>query len=468
MPPHNEVLPKHGHPGMIRAVQKGLDSLASQQAEDGSWIPGGALAYPTAMTGLAGTAQLSHGDSPTRGKHSKTVQGAVEFLVRCATPTGLITARTRIAGYRCTGMVFKLLFLASVYGMITKESRKQVQVAVRKAVALTSQGQSAAGGWTYTPGSGDEGSVTVTQVQALRAAHNAGFLVPRGVIEEAVKYLREVPDRGGRDPVTPSSSGGGLEAAGSPRPPSPPLSTTPASIEGAIATDCLAEYVWDQFRSTEGWNKGGGHAFYSHLYAAQGFYMAGDEYWDKYLRETRDQLIAMQAPGWLLARRRDRRSLRHCHRRDHLAASVQVSAGFPALGGWSRQPEGEAPSEPDKTVAWPGRSLALPELIRGGDAILSTTTTDLVDLTGARRAAIRPRSDPRADRRQIVGQNEVVEQLLTCRLRLRSLHPGRGARPGEDLDGALPGAFACAGFQPDPVHARPDAERHHRHRGALR
>ena len=76
------------------------------------------------------------------------------------------------------GHGFALMFLACVSGMITKESlRKQVQVVIRKAVALTSQGQSAQGGWTYIPGAGDEGSVTVTQVQALRAAHNAGFLV---------------------------------------------------------------------------------------------------------------------------------------------------------------------------------------------------------------------------------------------------------------------------------------------------
>ena len=79
------------------------------------------------------------------------------------------------------GHGFALMFLASVYGMITKESlRQQVGDAIRKAVTLTSQGQSGAGGWTYIPGTGDEGSVTVTQVQALRAAHNAGFLVPQG------------------------------------------------------------------------------------------------------------------------------------------------------------------------------------------------------------------------------------------------------------------------------------------------
>ena len=40
-------------------------------------------------------------------------------------------------------------------------------------------------------------------------------------------------------------------------------------FDSPIATDCL-KYVWDQFRASEGWNKGGGHAFYTHLYAAAG------------------------------------------------------------------------------------------------------------------------------------------------------------------------------------------------------
>jgi hypothetical protein len=199
-----EVLPKHITPETIRAVVKGLDYLAAQQAEDGSWITGGGQVYPVAVTGLAGTALLAHGDSPTRGKYAKNVQGAVEFLVRCATPTGLITGPSQEGGIPMHRHGFALMCLASVYGMITKETlRKQVQVAIRKAVALTSQGQSGAGGWTYTPGSGDEGSVTVTQVQALRAAHNAGFLVPRAVIEESVKYLEKCRTPQGGDPVFP-------------------------------------------------------------------------------------------------------------------------------------------------------------------------------------------------------------------------------------------------------------------------
>jgi hypothetical protein len=286
-----EVLPKHVTPEALRAVTKGLDYLAAQQSDDGSWNTGGGQAYPVAMTGLAGTAFLAHGNSPTRGKYSRSVQGAVEYLVRCATPTGLITGPAQDSGQPMHGHGFALMFLASVYGMVTKESlRRQVGETIRKAVALTSQGQSADGGWTYIPGAGDEGSVTVTQVQALRAAQNAGFLVPKSVIEEAGKYLEKCRTPEGGIQYS-------LRYGGGPR-----LAISAAAVatlynagqfDSPIATDCL-KYVWGQFKANEGWQKGGFHAFYTHLYASQGFYMAGDEYWDNYFPGARDQLIAMQ------------------------------------------------------------------------------------------------------------------------------------------------------------------------------
>ncbi len=56
------MLPKHVTPETLRAVVKGLDYLAAQQAQDGSWITGGGQAYPVAMTGLAGMALLAHGE----------------------------------------------------------------------------------------------------------------------------------------------------------------------------------------------------------------------------------------------------------------------------------------------------------------------------------------------------------------------------------------------------------------------
>ena len=288
-----EVLPKHVTTEAIRAVVRGLDHLASTQADDGAWITGGGQAYPVAMTGLAGTAFLAHGNSPTRGKYSKTVQGAVEYLVRCSTPTGLITGPGQDSGIPMHGHGFALMFLASAYGMITKDSlRRQVADVVRKGVNLTSTGQSSAGGWSYNPGIGDEGSVTVTQVQALRAAQNSGFLVSKAVIEEAANYLEKCRTREGGIQYSLNSGGG----------PKLPISAAAVAtlynagqFDNPIAVDCL-KYVWDQFRASESFNKSPGHDYYTHLYASQGFYMAGDSYWDAYFPRTRDQLIGLQQP----------------------------------------------------------------------------------------------------------------------------------------------------------------------------
>ena len=77
-----EVLPKHITPQTLKAVKAGLDYLARSQGADGGWHDTqGGEAYPVAMTALAGTALLAHGDSPTRGHYAPQVQGAVEYLL---------------------------------------------------------------------------------------------------------------------------------------------------------------------------------------------------------------------------------------------------------------------------------------------------------------------------------------------------------------------------------------------------
>src|SRR5205807_895519 len=44
----------------------------------------------------------------------------------------------------------------------------------------------------------DEGSVTVTQMQGLRAARDAGIAVPRSILDKAMKYLENsTTDNGG-------------------------------------------------------------------------------------------------------------------------------------------------------------------------------------------------------------------------------------------------------------------------------
>jgi hypothetical protein len=287
-----EVLPKHITPETLKAVRAGLDYLARTQASDGAWHEDrGGQAYPVAMTALAGMAFLANGSTPTRGRYASNVQQSIDYLAKCSTTSGLITGANQESGQPMHGHGFALMYLASVYGMETKPAlRDQTKEAVNKGVSLTARGQSGAGGWTYTPASGDEGSVTVTQVQALRAAHNSGFLVPRGTIEQAVRYIERcsTPEGG----ITYSlNSGGG-----------PRLAISAAAVatlynageyDSPVATRCL-EYVWQQFQARKDWSKGGGHDYYSHLYASQAFYMSGDKYWDEYFPTARDQLLKMQ------------------------------------------------------------------------------------------------------------------------------------------------------------------------------
>ena len=287
-----EVLPKHMTPETLKAIRAGLDYLARTQADDGAWREGqGGQAYPVAMSSLACMALLANGNTPSRGRYSQNLQLGTEYLVKCSTKSGLITGSNQDSGSPMHGHGFALMFLASVYGTETKESlRKSTFDAVVGGVDLTAKGQSGAGGWTYIPGSGDEGSVTVTQVQALRAAHNAGFDVPRGTIENAVKYIERCSTPEGGISYSLGSGGG------------PRLAISAAAVatlynagdyDSPVAKRCL-DYVWQHFVATEQWSKGGGHDFYTHLYASQAFYMAGDEYWDKYFPAVREQLLNSQ------------------------------------------------------------------------------------------------------------------------------------------------------------------------------
>jgi hypothetical protein len=286
-----ELLPRHITPEAVKSIKKGLDYLATQQAPDGGFTtnPDGKT-YPCAMTALAGMAFLANGNTPSRGPYADQVRKTAAYLMSQAHDDGLIAAPAE-AGYSMYGHGFSLLFLSSVYGMETDpERRKQIGTVIKKGIQLTAAAQSGFGGWIYTPGGGDEGSVTVTQLQGLRAAHDAGFTVPKGTIENAIRYLElcKTPEGGirysyysGSDtrlPIT-AAAVACLYSAG--------------EYDSPLAESCL-KYTHRQFKAS-GSEFQSGHYFYLHLYASQAFYQAGDEYWDDYFPTMRDKLIAKQA-----------------------------------------------------------------------------------------------------------------------------------------------------------------------------
>ncbi|RMF78934.1 MAG: hypothetical protein D6744_09630 [Planctomycetota bacterium] len=276
-----------------RAIEAGLRYLASVQNQDGSWRTNGSTgSYPTAMTALAGLAMLAHGSTPTEGEYAQNVSSALTYLLKSARRDGLI-AQLEEESHCMHGHGFAMLFLAECYGM-EEDTRRQAQIrlALQRAIELTARSQSAAGGWLYTPDSGgDEGSVTVTQVQALRACRNAGLAVPKRVIDRAMQYLHDSTNDDGGIRYQVSDSG-----------PSRPAITAAAVacyFNAGLYDDPRAlkalEYVVNELSPRRAaHNRYFGHYYYAHLYMAQVMYLAGPQRWRPYYDAMQEILVEKQ------------------------------------------------------------------------------------------------------------------------------------------------------------------------------
>jgi prenyltransferase beta subunit len=288
-----ELFPKYINAQTQKSIKLGLDFLAKQQAPEGNFpSTNDGAEYANTMASLAGMAFLANGNTPSRGPYADNVRRVESFVMGNANPNGLICTPNEFNGKSMYGHGFGLLFLASVYGMETDEKvRTRLNKIINNGIDLTCKAQ-CNGGWTYVPGGGDEGSVTITQMQALRAAQNAGFLVPKGTVEAATKYLEQCqnPDGG----IVYSLGNGGPSR----------LAISAAAIaclynagdyDSKMSGACLA-FVDKQFQINQNqWSKGGGHDYYTHLYASQAFYQAGDKYWSNYFPAARDQLVRQQS-----------------------------------------------------------------------------------------------------------------------------------------------------------------------------
>ncbi|MFO0849099.1 MAG: prenyltransferase/squalene oxidase repeat-containing protein [Gemmataceae bacterium] len=185
-------------------IDKGLEWLRKNQAADGHWeVQGGQ--YPTSMTALAGMCLLMEGSTLRDGKYSDNLVKAVNWFMQRSQPNGLLGNPNNPSESQryMYGHGFGMLFLASVYGEEEDaDRRRKLEQMLKKAVEFCGKAQTDRGGWGYLSakegGNFDEGSVTITQLQALRAARNAGIKVPKEIIDKAIKYLRDsTTPRGG-------------------------------------------------------------------------------------------------------------------------------------------------------------------------------------------------------------------------------------------------------------------------------
>ena len=293
------------------AVNKGLDWLAKQQHADGHWEAMGGQ-YPLTMTALSGMAMLMEGSTIREGKYAEKIRKAVDWFMARPQPNGMI-GNPNVpgeAGRYMYGHGFALLFLSSIYGEEDEgDRRRKLEEILTKAVEFSGNAQTSRGGWGYVSSKDgsdfDEGSVTVTQVQAVRAARNAGIKVPKEIIDKAIKYLKDSTVNGG---VIYSLAGGGM---GDGR----PALTAAAIACGFSAGEYKSPLVkqWFKFCQTHipvGSGSGGRLGFgyhdeYTHYYYAQSLYMLGDEgesgdrermTWSKYRKEAFANLLHGQAP----------------------------------------------------------------------------------------------------------------------------------------------------------------------------
>lgn len=284
-------------PRSMNAVARGLAWLADQQQDDGSWTCKvgyklnedfiGEEGKHVGVTALAGMAYLANGNTPGRGKYGHVVEGALSYVLSCVrTNDGYISAN----GTRMYEHAFATMFLAEVYGMSPRDDLKEK---LRQAAYLIVRSQNDEGGWRYQPFARDADiSITVSTLQALRAARNVGIRVPKEVIKHAMDYVKRCADN-----QDGSFSYQDLQKYQT-------RSTYPLTAAGVTALFSGGEY--DSVQARRGldylrthqyelqWSKY--HYFYGHYYACQAFYQAGGAVWEDYFSTLREEILSNQNP----------------------------------------------------------------------------------------------------------------------------------------------------------------------------
>lgn len=275
-------------PEVEKSIDKGLAWLAKTQLPDGHWEANGGQ-YPTTMTALAGMALLMEGSTIREGKYAKNIRKAVDWFMERSQRNGLLgnpNNPTEASRY-IYGHGYGTLFLSQIYGEEEDAARrKKLEKLLTKAVEFTGKAQTSRGGWGYVSsadGNGfDEGSTTITQLQALRAARNSGIPVPKEIINKAQKYLRDATTA--RGALRYSLASGGHEGG-------PAL--VAAAIAGGFSTgEYNSDLVkkWFKFCQTAiPLNQNGrvGHDEYTHYYYSQSMYLLGDKGYAKLFPDSR-------------------------------------------------------------------------------------------------------------------------------------------------------------------------------------
>ena len=179
-----------------RAIGNGLEYLARQQRENGSY-PGN-CGDSAAIPALAGMAFLAKGHLPGVEPYGEKIERAIDYVISCADMRDNAPFRGYM-GDRGNGRMYAhsiaTLFLSEASGMVDEKRQEKIDRLLPLAVKviLDAQNQKKGnpahlGGWRYTPNAND--SDLSASGWALRSARLNGAQVPPEAIEKAVLYIK--------------------------------------------------------------------------------------------------------------------------------------------------------------------------------------------------------------------------------------------------------------------------------------
>ena len=298
----------------IAAAERGLAWLKKRQLTSGAWI--GFVGHKQGdsyvvlnqsilpegqrqggeghlgVTAICGMAFLAGGNLPDRGRYQNAVRLAEDFVITHSQKSGLLSS----AGTRMYSHAFGTLFLAEVYGMAANERTK---VSLEKAVNLIVDSQNQDGGWRYNAfDRATDLSVTVCQLQALRASRNIGIRVPFASIDRSMKYV-------GQSRVTRGFAEGlyyykirGPGAYNKSREYSINAAALTALASAGVHDDNLCDpvltFLEQEYESVRDYYQQHYFYWYGNYYAAQAFYQFGGPRLRSFYARLAEDLLASQ------------------------------------------------------------------------------------------------------------------------------------------------------------------------------
>lgn len=287
-------------------VPAALKWLAGKQAADGSWGGRDKLA----LTGMSGLAFLAAGSTPTRGPFAGNISLAIQFILKCQTDGKAF--RHPSSGYSAIhNHGYALLFLTQAYGEGGTLDDK-MRVAIQQGVLATLDSQKDNGGFSYflydrvlkeheNMWRDDEASTTISQIQALRGARNAGFSIDRNALTRAADYIAKSQHKETGGFVYSTGGQGGPRVSfveGSDR---PTFAITAAATAVLHALGTYEGPVVDRgIAYLEAWippaRKKVPFFYYAHYYAAQVMHLLGGPRGERWMKAVVADLTGRQRP----------------------------------------------------------------------------------------------------------------------------------------------------------------------------